>query len=146
MSGSRLKLAPEYTTWWGMHQRCYNPNAAGYKNYGARGITVCDAWMTYSAFIRDMGLRPAGTVLDRVDSDGPYNPDNCRWVTWAVQRRNMRDIRWVNIEGGLRVTVADACRMLGLPLRTVRRWIADGMPPQEAVNKATGRMAGGNAA
>jgi hypothetical protein len=72
-----------------MRQRCYYPNHAKYPKYGARGITVCDRWLeSFDAFLTDMGERPEGRTLDRIDNAGNYEPDNCRWATPAEQTAN----------------------------------------------------------
>lgn len=81
---------PIYNSWNAMKQRCLNPNASKYRDYGARGITVCDRWLTFENFYADMGVRPEGKTLDRIDNDGNYEPGNCRWATPAQQSQNQR--------------------------------------------------------
>jgi hypothetical protein len=81
---------PTYLTWIGMKQRCTNPKATGFKNYGGRGITVCPQWMKFSVFLSDMGERPEGMTLDRKDNDQGYRPDNCVWATHKQQATNRR--------------------------------------------------------
>jgi len=79
-----------YVSWRMMKQRCLNPNNRDYKDYGGRGITVCDRWMKFENFFADMGERPEGTTLDRIDVNGNYEPNNCRWATSDIQASNKR--------------------------------------------------------
>ena len=79
-----------YKAWHGMLQRCDNPSHGAYKHYGGRGISVCHRWRDFSNFIEDMGVRPDGLELDRIDNDGNYCKENCRWVTHKVNCQNTR--------------------------------------------------------
>lgn len=84
---------PTYESWRGMIGRCRYPSNASWKNYGARGIKVCERWQGdggFQNFLADMGERPGGTTLDRVDNEGDYEPGNCRWASWTEQHANKR--------------------------------------------------------
>jgi hypothetical protein len=97
-----------------MHNRCSNPNEPSYKNYGGRGIAVCDRWASFEAFAADMGERPANHSIDRIDNDGPYSPENCRWATKAEQARNSRRTVMLTHEGET-LCLKDWSTRLGIP-------------------------------
>lgn len=80
-----------YNSWRGMIERCTNSNQLHYERYGGRGIRVCERWFLFDNFLEDMGERPHGLTLDRINNDGNYEPSNCRWATGQEQRRNRRD-------------------------------------------------------
>lgn len=84
-----MKHSPEYSSWLGMKERCSNPNHRSYARYGGRGISVCDRWkQSFTAFLSDMGPRPKGCTIDRVDGNSDYEPSNCRWASVKVQSIN----------------------------------------------------------
>jgi len=97
--------SPTYKSWHMMKQRCLNPNYTQYKDYGGRGVTVCDRWLLFDNFLKDMGARPEGTTLDRKDHTGGYTPENCRWSTHKEQQRNRRTNHVLELDGRKMVLV-----------------------------------------
>lgn len=86
-----LNKTPEHRAWVEMRRRCTDNTRPGWKNYGGRGITVCARWKHFANFLVDMGPKPASNYsLDRIDNDGNYSPDNCRWADKKTQSRNQR--------------------------------------------------------
>jgi hypothetical protein len=81
---------PEYRTWQAMLTRCSNPGRRDYKFYGGRGIRVCKRWRLFENFYADMGARPEGTTIDRINTNGNYTPGNCRWADLKTQIANRR--------------------------------------------------------
>lgn len=113
------KPTVEYTTWQSMIARCSNPKSKGFARYGGAGVTVCDRWATsFAAFIADMGPRPTGHSIDRIDNAKGYEPSNCRWATTTEQVRNRAltfMVDWV----GRTLPLAAACEEAELPYHSV---------------------------
>jgi hypothetical protein len=85
--------SPTYNSWMNMLRRCTNPNHPRYADWGGRGITVCERWQDFALFLADMGEKPSGTTLERMDNNGNYEPGNCTWATPAQQGRNTRGFK-----------------------------------------------------
>lgn len=88
---------PTYNSWLGMRQRCYLKTSISYKKYGGRGIKVCKRWEKFENFLADMGERPEGKTLDRINNNGDYKPSNCRWATLSEQQRNKNKYEYPSV-------------------------------------------------
>lgn len=122
----RVSDHPEYSVWQGMKRRCDNPNFKQFHQYGGRGIKVCDRWKhDFAAFLHDMGDRPSDLhTLDRIDPDGNYTPENCRWATRKEQARNIRKNRYIE-HNGKRILAIEVAEQTGLKADTiVNRFLA----------------------
>ena len=125
--------SPTYQTWDAMIQRCYNEKSTKFYLYGSRGISVCDRWRSsFSDFLEDMGERPLGKTIDRLDGNGNYEPGNCRWATRKEQQRNLRSNQFITI-AGRRVTIPEASELTGIHRETIRGRLRRGLSDEEAV-------------
>lgn len=124
----------EYRSWLAMMQRCYLANSSRYRNYGAKGIKVCERWRTsFEAFLADMGPRPVGTSLDRFPNQkGDYEPGNCRWATAKQQNRNSSNNRLLDFRGESK-PLAEWAEHFKISRFTVRNRLADGWTIEEAL-------------
>ena len=106
--------SPTYVTWQNMIQRCTDPNTACFPRYGGRGISVCERWADFQRFLDDIGERPAGASIERIDNAKGYEPGNCRWATPKEQARNRRSTRLLT-HAGRTQPVAAWAEEYGLP-------------------------------
>ena len=130
MSGS-----PEYRNWCAMKERCFSLNHKNYADYGGRGITVCERWRkSFEAFLSDMGPRPfPRATVERKDTNGNYEPDNCRWASQREQTRNKRNNALLTIDGET-LTIAEWSERHGVKSRVIwSRIHRDGWSPKDAV-------------
>lgn len=115
-----------------MRRRVYDDTHHSYEDYGGRGIDYDPRWMDFEEFLRDMGIRPEGTTLDRIDPDGHYVLSNCRWATNDQQANNKRSSR-VLLIGGLPLTIAEWADLVGTPYHTIWQRIRRGWPEVDAI-------------
>lgn len=122
-----------YAAWCDMLNRCSNPRARSYKNYGARGIRVCERWRSsFELFLIDMGEPPPETSIDRVDVNGHYEKSNCRWATVEEQQNNRRNNRRLTLEGKT-LTVAQWARELSMPEKQIAYRLKRGWPVERVL-------------
>jgi hypothetical protein len=113
-AASKNDLTGAYRSWRAMKDRCHNEDNINFKAYGARGVKVCDRWIeSFENFFADMGERPEGQSLDRIDVNGDYEPANCRWASVTEQARNQRINVWYQV-GDERMIQTDVARALGI--------------------------------
>lgn len=132
-------LNPLHKVWSHMIDRCENPANPSFKDYGARGISVCARWKRgargrtgFECFVADMGPRTPGMTIERVQRDGNYDPGNCMWLPKADQSKNRRGVRLVRIGDRVK-TIPDWCKETGIDYWTAIRRVTRGWPPDKAV-------------
>lgn len=118
-----------YNIWRGILQRCNNPKASKYDNYGGRGIKVCERWRKFENFYEDMGDPLENQTIERIDSDKDYSPENCKWATYAEQNRNTKNNNKITLNGKTQC-LTDWCKEYGIKITTVlgrieRNWIVE---------------------
>lgn len=126
--------SPTYKSWKSMHDRCRLPAMGNFESYGGRGVKVCDEWQSFSRFLADMGARPIGTTLDRIDVNGNYEPANCRWATTSQQQNNRRNNRTLTL-AGCAMTYAQWERRMGLPPGTIHNRMKAGWTKDRAISE-----------
>jgi hypothetical protein len=124
---------PLYSIWLGMRARCKDKNLKYYCNYGGRGIKVCERWQVFANFVEDMGPRPEGYSLDRINNDGNYEPNNCRWADKKQQSRNTRRTNKVVIDGK-QYLIIDLADRAGMKADTILNRIKKGLPFEEIIS------------
>lgn len=124
---------PTYRSWHTMKQRALNPKDVNAKHYSERGITVCKRWLKFENFLKDMGERPEGTNLERIDNDKGYSPSNCRWATQAEQMRNRRSNVFIEYQGK-KQTVQEWSKELNIPFTTLRLRMKTGWPVERVLS------------
>jgi hypothetical protein len=128
-----LSNSKEWLAWRAMRDRCTNANHKFYERYGGRGITVCERWTSFEAFLDDMGPCPSPELsLDRIDNDKGYEPSNCRWATRSQQLSNTRQNVWLTIRGE-RILLAHAAKRYGVSRQSIQDRRKRGMSDEEAV-------------
>lgn len=129
------KSSGAYKVWLKMRKRCQNPTAPHYDRYGGRGITVCERWQTFENFFADMGERPEGLTIERIDNNGNYELGNCKWATHQEQCNN-RESNVLITAHGKTLNVAQWAVIIGKHVSTVHRRLRQGLTGEQAV--ATG--------
>jgi hypothetical protein len=131
--------SPTWKTWKSMLDRCELRAHKSFKDYGGRGIRVCDSWRTYENFVADMGARPDGMQLDRVDNSKGYEPGNCRWSTPKQNCNNRRSSRYLEFKSERR-TVAQWARSSGMSPSTLFKRLEDGWSIEKALTQPVKRQ------
>ena len=128
-----LSGTAEHRVWAQMRSRCSNKRHAAYKRYGGRGIVVDPLWDSFETFLADMGCRPSPEhTLDRIDNDGPYSPDNCRWAEMGVQNKN-RSTSIVISFAGETLSLMEWSKKLGIAYDTLLARVKRGLPLERAL-------------
>lgn len=130
----RMSKSRTYKSWKMMMQRCNNPVYDSYPYYGGRGIKICDRWKEFENFLEDMGERPKDMTLDRIDSDGDYEKDNCRWATREQQVDNRRNNIYYLVNDAI-MSLKQLAKFIGVTREKLYNYIYRGYTPQEAVAK-----------
>ena len=123
-----------YDVWESMKKRCFDPNQMSYPNYGGKGIHVCKRWMSFESFLADMGVRPDGMSIDRIDNTKGYEPGNCRWATPTEQQRNRTNNKILTLNG-VRKTQSEWASELGLYDATIHKRLKRGWSVAKALSE-----------
>ena len=130
-----MSFTSTYNIWSAMKRRCDNSNVKNYQDYGGRGITYCERWSKFENFLEDMGEKPEGYSIERVENSGPYCKENCRWATSLEQGRNKRNNIPVTLKGETK-TLKEWSILLNVPYKVAHQRIKrDGYTPEEALTR-----------
>ena len=121
-----------YEVWGGMKKRCLCKSNEAYKHYGARGITVCERWFKFENFLSDMGEKPDGLTLERINNNLGYSPENCKWATRTDQARNKRNARYITVNNKTQ-TIQQWSEETGLSYYTIYLRLRRGLSVEKAV-------------
>lgn len=132
------KKSTTYSIWSSMKDRCLNSKHRRYARYGGRGIRVCDRWLSFESFLLDMGERPKGLSLERIDNDGDYQPGNCRWATNQEQSLNRRSNRRLTFNGKTQ-TVKEWSLELGFKKNLIKDRLRIGWTVEQALTVPPGK-------
>lgn len=135
---TKNKRSPTYNTWSNMIGRCHRPNDIGYKNYGGKGIIVCEHWHKFTNFLEDMGERPEGKTIDRIDNSKGYYKENCKWSTRIEQAQNQTINKLITYNGETHC-ISEWARILDIPTNTLSRRIQENWPLEEAMKQGPNR-------
>lgn len=128
----RGKQTKTYMIWGGMIARCTNPKDKSYPRYGGRGIDVCARWRTFENFLADMGEKPEGMSIERIDNSRGYFPENCRWIPLAEQSRNRRNVRLLTFNGKTR-NLTEWSKEVGIDRETLLSRIKKGWDAEKVL-------------
>jgi hypothetical protein len=127
-----MHKTPTYNVWAGMLSRCRNPKHKWFDRYGGRGISVCEHWADFQNFFADMGKKPPGFSIDRIDNDGNYSFENCRWATAREQIRNRSNTRMIEYEGNV-ISIAELAGQRGISNKKVFDRLERGYSIEQAI-------------
>lgn len=128
----KAKTSGSYETWRSMRQRCTNPKKNQFKDYGGRGVEVCERWQVFNNFLEDMGEKPRGFQIDRIDVNGNYCRENCRWVSAKDNANNRRNNRTLTFHGKTK-TIAQWAVLKRITVETLRGRIRRGWSVDDAL-------------
>lgn len=132
-------VTPTYRTWSNMMSRCFNPYVSSFSIYGGRGITVCERWKnSFENFLEDMGEKPKGKSIERIDSNGNYEPGNCRWATAKEQSNNTSRNVFLTFNGKTQ-TIAQWAEEIGMSKSTLLHRVDRGWSAEKALTKKIGK-------